>query len=127
MAPHGEAVTSTYTRATNFPKPPRVSNDSLNRTVSDISFLSKDVLENYKEVAPSPAVVDEKQLTLISEVEDAKCECCGMSEECTPEYIERVRSKYMGKWICGLCAEAVKEEMEKKQKGWVTLPGRWWL
>ncbi|KAE8696433.1 hypothetical protein F3Y22_tig00110674pilonHSYRG00172 [Hibiscus syriacus] len=112
MAPHAEAVTSTYARTTNFPKPPRVSNDSLNRTVSDISFLTKDVIQSYKEAAPPPGD-DENQLPAISEVEDAKCECCGMSEECTPEYIDRVRNKYMGKWICGLCSEAVKEEMEK--------------
>ncbi|KAK6284475.1 PREDICTED: uncharacterized protein LOC18596005 [Theobroma cacao] len=110
MAPHGEAITSTYTRSKNFPKPPRLSNDNLHRTISDISFqlISKEVLD-YKEAA----VADEKQLPPISEVEDAKCECCGMSEECTPEYIERVRNKFLGKWICGLCAEAVKEEMEK--------------
>lgn len=36
-----------------------------------------------------------------------------MCEECTPEYIDRVRNKFSGKWICGLCAEAVKEEMDK--------------
>ena len=113
MAPHGEAICSTYTRSNNFPKPPRLSNDSLHRTISDISFqFSKEVLDNYKEAA-AVAVVDEKQLPPISEVEDAKCECCGMSEECTPEYIERVRNKFLGKWICGLCSEAVKEEMEK--------------
>ncbi|KAK7389577.1 hypothetical protein VNO78_24731 [Psophocarpus tetragonolobus] len=56
---------------------------NLERTVSDISF------------------------------ENAKCECCGMCEECTPEYIERVRDKFSGKWVCGLCAEAVKDELEK--------------
>ncbi|XVE88830.1 hypothetical protein DITRI_Ditri19aG0100100 [Diplodiscus trichospermus] len=112
MAPHGEAITSTYTRKNHFPKPPRLSNDSLHRTISDISFqLSKEVLDNYKDAAS--IVVNDKQLPPISEVEDAKCECCGMSEECTPEYIERVRNKFLGKWICGLCAEAVKEEMEK--------------
>ncbi|MBA0807572.1 hypothetical protein Gohar_023371 [Gossypium harknessii] len=112
MAPPGEAITSTYTSRNNFPKPPKLSNDSLHRTVSDITFqLSKEVLDNYKETAA--VTVDEKQLPPISEVEDAKCECCGMSEECTPEYIERVRNKFLGKWICGLCAEAVKEEMEK--------------
>ncbi|WMV35068.1 hypothetical protein MTR67_028453 [Solanum verrucosum] len=36
-----------------------------------------------------------------------------MSDEFTHEYIDRVRKKYSGKWICGLCAEAVKEEAEK--------------
>ncbi|GMI91805.1 hypothetical protein like AT5G25840 [Hibiscus trionum] len=113
MAPHGEAITTStysYTGRNNFPMPPKLSNDSLHRTVSDISFqLSKEVLDNYKETAAT----DGNQLPPISEVEDAKCECCGMSEECTPEYIERVRNKFLGKWICGLCAEAVKEEMEK--------------
>ncbi|KAK8641836.1 hypothetical protein V6N13_011209 [Hibiscus sabdariffa] len=109
MAPHGEAI-MTCTRRNNFPMPPKLPIDSLHRTVSDISFqLNKQVLDNYKETAAA----DENQLPPISEVEDAKCECCGMSEECTPEYIERVRNKFLGKWICGLCAEAVKEEMEK--------------
>lgn len=109
MAPHGEALTSPYKTRTNnnkiTSKPPRLSNDGLKRTISDISF------EIAKEAAAT--IEDPKTLTTISEVEDAKCECCGMSEECTPEYIEKVREKFAGKWICGLCAEAVKEEMEK--------------
>ncbi|KAH7547229.1 uncharacterized protein LOC107428544 [Ziziphus jujuba] len=101
MAPHGEAITSSYTK-TNFSKPPKLSSDTLSRTVSDISFeLNREGIDQLK------------QLPAISEVEDAKCECCGMSEECTPEYIDRVRDKFLGKWICGLCAEAVKEEVEK--------------
>ncbi|KAL6629366.1 hypothetical protein ACP70R_029131 [Stipagrostis hirtigluma subsp. patula] len=44
------------------------------------------------------------------EVEDAECECCGMSEECTPAYIGAVRRRFSGRWVCGLCAEAVAEE-----------------
>ncbi|XP_042512560.1 uncharacterized protein LOC122087472 [Macadamia integrifolia] len=44
------------------------------------------------------------------EVEFAKCDCCGLTEECTPAYIARVRERYQGRWICGLCAEAVKDE-----------------
>ncbi|KAF2301165.1 hypothetical protein GH714_020572 [Hevea brasiliensis] len=101
--PDGEAIASTYNKTISFSKPPRLSNDNnLHRTISDISYeLSKEA-------------IDIKQLPPISEVEDAKCECCGMSEECTPEYIDRVRNKFLGKWICGLCAEAVKEEKEKK-------------
>ncbi|KAJ8560721.1 hypothetical protein K7X08_022581 [Anisodus acutangulus] len=72
--------------------------------MSDISFewMSIDTI--------SPI---DTNLPPISEVENAKCECCGMSEEFTHEYIEKVRKKYSGKWICGLCAEAVKEEAEK--------------
>jgi len=82
-------------------KPPKLASENLQRTVSDISFeLTKEEIDGLK-------------LTPISEVENAKCECCGMSEECTPEYIDRVREKFNGKWVCGLCGEAVKEELEK--------------
>lgn len=91
MAPHN-----------NMLKP----SNNLQRTVSDISF----------EISKEDIIVEDennKALPPISEVEDAKCECCGMSEECTTEYIERVRDKYLGKWVCGLCSEAVKEELEK--------------
>ena len=82
-------------------KPPGHSSDHIQRTFSDISFeLAKEGIDNLT-LAP------------ISEVEDAKCECCGMSEECTLEYIDRVRDKFLGKFVCGLCSEAVKEELEK--------------
>lgn len=93
MAPHGESLVSSYARSTN----------ALKRSVSDVSseVCKKDVVINTDTLAP------------ISEVEDARCECCGMIEECTPEYIERIRDTFVGKWICGLCAEAVKEEMGK--------------
>ncbi|XP_030525434.1 uncharacterized protein LOC115737457 [Rhodamnia argentea] len=105
MAPHGEAIVSSYSKSVGkalgaFSKPSRLSTDNLHRTKSDMMF------ELMKEEVAAP-------LPLISEVEDAKCECCGMSEECTPEYIERVRKRFSGRWICGLCAEAVKEEVEK--------------
>ncbi|XP_021765281.1 uncharacterized protein LOC110729812 [Chenopodium quinoa] len=104
--PHGEAVLTSFPMPTrNFSRPPKLANDNLKRTVSDIAFeLSK---EMDREIEESQA------LPPISEAEDAKCECCGMSEEYTPEYIKCVRDKFQGKWICGLCSEAVKEEMEK--------------
>ncbi|GKV36640.1 hypothetical protein SLEP1_g44749 [Rubroshorea leprosula] len=108
MAPHGEAIVGSGAggRTNNFSKPPKLSNDSLHRTISDISHqLSNIDIEE--------AVNVDDKLPPISEVEDAKCECCGMSEECTPEYIERIRNKFLGRLICGLCSEAVKEEMEK--------------
>lgn len=89
-------------------KTPKLSMESLNRTISDISA------ELWKEVEAAADEMKQNQvLPPISEVEDAKCECCGMCEECTPEYISRVREKFSGKLICGLCSEAVKEEMEK--------------
>ncbi|MCO5598930.1 hypothetical protein L7F22_053029 [Adiantum nelumboides] len=45
--------------------------------------------------------------------EQVKCECCGLAEECTPAYIMHIRDMYCGKWVCGLCAEAVKEELAR--------------
>ncbi len=51
-----------------------------------------------------------------SEVEFVKCHCCGLMEECTLEYISRVRERYQGRWICGLCAEAVKDESFRLQR-----------
>ncbi|XP_074294677.1 uncharacterized protein LOC141622540 [Silene latifolia] len=39
-----------------------------------------------------------------------KCECCALKEECTIEYIEGVKAKFNGKWLCGLCSEAVGDE-----------------
>ncbi|KAK6140908.1 hypothetical protein DH2020_025370 [Rehmannia glutinosa] len=95
----------TPTNTTNH-KPPKLSVEPLQRTLSDISFE----LISQETLTP-----DQKSPSLppISEIEDAKCECCGMSEECTPQYVKKVREKYCGRMICGLCSEAVKEEMEK--------------
>ena len=47
------------------------------------------------------------------EVEAARCECCGFTEECTPQYIAAVRGEYLGRWVCGLCAEAVGDEIRR--------------
>ncbi|XP_058745448.1 uncharacterized protein LOC131618200 isoform X1 [Vicia villosa] len=51
-----------------------------------------------------------------NEVEFAICECCGLTEECTPAYIERIRERYQGKWVCGLCGEAVKDEIVRSER-----------
>lgn len=106
MAPNGEMVLGSSSRSDNpRNKLTRLSVEGLQRTLSDISLeLSKEDIDNDINLPP------------ISELENAKCECCDMCEECTPEYISQIRDKFSGKLICGLCAEAVKEEMEKK--GW---------
>ncbi|XP_068641977.1 uncharacterized protein [Aristolochia californica] len=99
MAPNGETLFSSDARD-SFCKPRKLSMEGLQRAMSDLSLeLSKEAID--------------AKLPPISEVEEARCECCGMSEECTPNYIHRVRDKFCGKWICGLCSEAVKEEGEK--------------
>ncbi|KAK7308033.1 hypothetical protein VNO77_41624 [Canavalia gladiata] len=50
------------------------------------------------------------------EIESAKCECCGLKEDCTKEYIRDVKAKFDGKWLCGLCSEAVREEVNRGKK-----------
>ncbi|KAK8971051.1 hypothetical protein KSP40_PGU012941 [Platanthera guangdongensis] len=49
------------------------------------------------------------------EVMQVSCECCGMEEDCTATYITRVREYFYGRWICGLCSEAVKEKKRKRK------------
>ncbi|XP_050218705.1 uncharacterized protein LOC126669305 [Mercurialis annua] len=50
------------------------------------------------------------------EVESVKCYSCGFTEDCTFAYISRVRERYHGRWICGLCVEAVKDEVLRSDK-----------
>jgi hypothetical protein len=55
----------------------------------------------------NPGVV----VAAVVEVEWAECACCGLREECTPTYAAGVRARYGGRWLCGLCGEAVGEEL----------------
>uniref|UniRef100_A0A0D9VV53 DUF1677 family protein n=1 Tax=Leersia perrieri TaxID=77586 RepID=A0A0D9VV53_9ORYZ len=41
----------------------------------------------------------------------AACECCGFTQECTAAYMAAVRARHGGRWICGLCGDAVGEEL----------------
>lgn len=50
------------------------------------------------------------------EIESVKCECCGLKEDCTQDYISQVKSKFEGKWLCGLCSEAVRDEASRGKK-----------
>ncbi|KAJ8477178.1 hypothetical protein OPV22_020905 [Ensete ventricosum] len=103
MATNGETLIapSSGNSFHHHQRPRRISMEGLQRAISDLSF----------QLSRGEGV--ETTLPPISEVEDAQCECCGMSEECTPGYIRRVRERFAGKWICGLCSEAVKEEVAK--------------
>ncbi|CAM0871591.1 unnamed protein product [Alopecurus aequalis] len=44
-------------------------------------------------------------------VEWAACACCGLREECTAAYADGVRARYAGRWLCGLCGDAVAEDL----------------
>ncbi|KAK1287879.1 hypothetical protein QJS10_CPB19g01197 [Acorus calamus] len=47
------------------------------------------------------------------EIVSVKCDCCSLKEDCTQDYIAQVRLNFEGKWLCGLCAEAVRDELSK--------------
>ncbi|KAL3498509.1 hypothetical protein ACH5RR_041241 [Cinchona calisaya] len=60
-----------------------------------------------------------KELETILEIDEVmkeECNCCGLQEECTKEYILQVKNSYSGKWVCGLCSEAVKERLNRIPK-----------
>ncbi|XP_031497999.2 uncharacterized protein LOC116262655 [Nymphaea colorata] len=48
-----------------------------------------------------------------AELVKAVCVCCSMCEECTKGYVGTVQDRFCGVWVCGLCAEAIKEEQAK--------------
>ncbi|GLT60331.1 hypothetical protein SLA2020_331020 [Shorea laevis] len=50
------------------------------------------------------------------EIESVRCECCGLKEDCTQDYISDVKAKFDGKWLCGLCSEAVRDEVSRGKK-----------
>jgi len=70
----------------------------LRKAVSDVS---SEIEKYYSEL----------KLERIEEVEQAECQCCGLKEDCTSVYITEVEECYCGKWVCGLCSEAVKEKV----------------
>ncbi|WZZ60913.1 hypothetical protein YC2023_061020 [Brassica napus] len=36
-------------------------------------------------------------------------------EECTRDYISEVKSNFHNKWLCGLCSEAVRDEVSRRK------------
>ncbi|KAL6535292.1 hypothetical protein OROMI_026666 [Orobanche minor] len=48
------------------------------------------------------------------DIKMVKCECCGLKEDCTQDYISEVKAEFDGKWLCGLCSEAVRDEVNNK-------------
>ncbi|KAH7653267.1 hypothetical protein IHE45_19G070200 [Dioscorea alata] len=50
------------------------------------------------------------------EIEQVQCDCCELKEDCTQNYISEVKAKFDGKWLCGLCTEAVRDEVIRAKK-----------
>ncbi|KAL5202199.1 hypothetical protein ABZP36_013151 [Zizania latifolia] len=74
------------------------------------------MLQGAASLQRSSSDVGERAVAAAAEQEarSVRCECCGMAEECTPRYIGRVREHFHGKWVCGLCSEAVKERQKRQ-------------
>lgn len=71
-----------------------------------MSDVSSEIEKYYSELK-----LERQELGAIEEVEQAECQCCGLKEDCTSVYITEVEECYCGKWVCGLCSEAVKERV----------------
>ncbi|KAM1720789.1 hypothetical protein ACFX12_022402 [Malus domestica] len=47
---------------------------------------------------------------------EVKCYCYGLTEECTPAYVAMVKERHQDRWICRLCAEAIKDENSRSSR-----------
>ncbi|KAF5184033.1 Duf1677 family protein [Thalictrum thalictroides] len=80
----------------------RSDHEGLRRAVSDV-YIEIDKLQKDQDTGAKT----------MNEVEKAECRCCGLNEDCTPDYIKHVRDSHCGHWVCGLCSEAVKERLSR--------------
>ncbi|GJN38016.1 hypothetical protein PR202_gb27022 [Eleusine coracana subsp. coracana] len=134
MAPNGDAAVAAAPapaaptkHVARRQKPRRISMEGLQRAMSDLALeLARDRKQSSSTADAATTNNNtnnkQKQLPSITEqqqqqVENARCECCGMQEECTPAYVRRVRDRYCGRWVCGLCAAAVSGEAETRHGG----------
>uniref|UniRef100_A0A0D9UXY5 DUF1677 family protein n=1 Tax=Leersia perrieri TaxID=77586 RepID=A0A0D9UXY5_9ORYZ len=124
MAPNGESAVSPAPAARRETKPARrISMEGLQRAMSDLALeLTKSSPESAAgaDAAKLPAITEQQQQQQAAETE-ARCECCGMMEECTPGYAARVRERYCGRLVCGLCAAAVSAEAAKTATATATM------
>ncbi|CAH8263584.1 unnamed protein product, partial [Arabidopsis lyrata] len=75
----------------------------LRKAFSDVS------LERKRNISEKDEQEQDREL----EVKQVKCDCCGIEEECTMQYIDKVKDLYSGNWVCGLCAVVVTERFRK--------------
>lgn len=99
----------TFVRPKSFVKSQSFKEHHLRKTLSQPTESSRD------DIAEIVESLSKFTFTVKEEAEEeqeymAKCECCGLLEECTPGYVARMKATFCGKLVCGLCGEAVKEE-----------------
>jgi hypothetical protein len=100
----------------------QMESQDLRRACSEIaSKLEKLVIIGGGGSNPRPDVVASSAATAVAagsdqQVETVRCACCGVGEDCTAAYIRGVRASFCGDWLCGLCAEAVKERVRRQEQ-----------
>lgn len=75
-----------------------------------VSLPRRAIAEERMEHHRQTQIMNNLKNGLQEEVLEEECACCGLSEECTPGYVARVKEMFCGRWVCGLCSEAVREE-----------------
>lgn len=91
-------------------------------SISHSFFLSFPLKIPIKKTKPKGEILALKKkktfcvLFFAMDIELAKCECCGLKEDCTQDYISQVKENFDGKWLCGLCSEAVRDEVNRGKK-----------
>ncbi|KAK2645200.1 hypothetical protein Ddye_020395 [Dipteronia dyeriana] len=82
----------------------------------DSDSLDTGANQAIETTSPPTTTTTTKVSPQVVEVESVKCDSCGFIEDCTPPYIRRVRDRYKGKWLCGLCTEAIKDEVVRSNR-----------
>lgn len=110
----GTAQVEVMSPVCTFVRPKRfVKSQSFNhrKTLSQPETQLAEIVESLSKFTFAVSSVDSVKEEPDDEKEYmAKCECCGLAEECTPGYVARMKAMYCGRLLCGLCGEAVKEE-----------------
>ncbi|KAE8688981.1 hypothetical protein F3Y22_tig00110945pilonHSYRG00044 [Hibiscus syriacus] len=80
----------------------------LRKVVSDVyREIGKYIDTALQSSSSTSTVLEEDEVV----VKQAECECCGLKEDFPADYIARVKGRHCGRWVCGLCSEAVKERL----------------
>ncbi|CAI9093561.1 OLC1v1029092C1 [Oldenlandia corymbosa var. corymbosa] len=94
-----EMASMAYTEACLLPT---MDGKLLRKVVSDVS-------NEIDKIGKNIAKMSEDEANILR----VECYCCGLQEECTQDYIFKVQNSHSGKWVCGLCSEAVKERSNR--------------
>jgi hypothetical protein len=86
-------------------------------TITGVAAMADNMVETFSQfsltVTEEEEEEEEEDSSSSSREIVSKCECCGLAEECTAAYMEKTKALFCGRFVCGLCSEAVKEERRR--------------